>query len=652
MRYDCCPSLSGIIWHFTYLNPFIYIIFFQYTVKLNVENTGDQPLYFTYYTPLHWLRCLTLRDEKRVTRLQPLLLNPGDSYEVEVSFQCSLVGFFPATLAFEFKPDLEPTTAAFHIVRIIEAMCITELGVELLPEAPFKPRSLRPSIPENYCKIVDGQRPEGYVLSLKALSIKIVAPTPYRRLLESPFCWENYTEKFQVLLYLEERQMECDIRRYNIPNEDREYAVLKRDTNNRKLLVLEVPGVSENRPSVLRGDSLLMYPQGEKGVKYRGYVHGVQLDSIRLGFCTQSLIWKQRIKFNVEFTINRLLVHLQHRAAELARSHKLRSVLFPVEPTFSCGKPDLPKLKLFDYQLEKNPEQYQAVQHIVAGSSRPAPYLVFGPPGTDNLSLQSYTSFLMTIERALTLKPFLKLDCILGGSNTMLSAGASLLERLMTDFPLYQKNEGVYNNLYVTKLLRNYRSHPAILKIPNELFYDGELQACAEEYSRKLYCNWEHLPKQGFPVIFHGVKGLETRESSSPSFFNVVGSVEEFQGQERRVILVSTVRSSPRYFDIDKNFSLGFVKNEKRFNVAVTRAKALLIVVGNPLVLNADSTWARFIKYCKDEEGSEGLTYTEEDKKAIESATKKLSELYISAEAQSKTHLIYPLQYSCIFKQG
>ncbi|XP_015224549.1 PREDICTED: putative helicase mov-10-B.2, partial [Cyprinodon variegatus] len=573
---------------------------YEYTVKLNVENTGDQPLYFTYYTPLHWLRCLTLRDEKRVTRLQPLLLNPGDSYEVEVSFQCSLVGFFPATLAFEFKPDLEPTTAAFHIVRIIEAMCITELGVELLPEAPFKPRSLRPSIPENYCKIVDGQRPEGldvmqlkYVVRLEPYPIprymndliqllkKPSTSNEKRRLLESPFCWENYTEKFQVLLYLEERQMECDIRRYNIPNEDREYAVLKRDTNNRKLLVLEVPGVSENRPSVLRGDSLLMYPQGEKGVKYRGYVHGVQLDSIRLGFCQKFLdlyvkdfSFIEGIKFNVEFTINRLLVHLQHRAAELARSHKLRSVLFPVEPTFSCGKPDLPKLKLFDYQLEKNPEQYQAVQHIVAGSSRPAPYLVFGPPGT----------------------------------------GASLLERLMTDFPLYQKNEGVYNNLYVTKLLRNYRSHPAILKIPNELFYDGELQACAEEYSRKLYCNWEHLPKQGFPVIFHGVKGLETRESSSPSFFNV-GSVEEFQGQERRVILVSTVRSSPRYFDIDKNFSLGFVKNEKRFNVAVTRAKALLIVVGNPLVLNADSTWARFIKYCKDEEGSEGLTYTEEDKK-------------------------------------
>lgn len=267
----------------------------------------------------------------------------------------------------------------------------------------------------------------------------------------------------------------------------------------------------------------------------------------------------------------------------------------------------------------------------------------------------------------------------------------------MTDFPLYQKNEGIYNNCFVTKLLRNYRSHPAILKIPNELFYEGELQACADEYSRNFYCTWEHLPKRGFPVIFHGVTGVDEREASSPSFFNVaevevmmgyvrkllesqgkkgvakiapkdigiiapyrkqvqkirkaleqvgkefkfkdmnhlkVGSVEEFQGQERRVILVSTVRSSSKYLSIDKNFTLGFVKNEKRFNVAVTRAKALLIVVGNPLVLSADPTWARFVEYCKDEGGYTGFTHAEEDEGEI---VVRLSELYISIEAEIET---------------
>lgn len=35
----------------------------------------------------------------------------------------------------------------------------------------------------------------------------------------------------------------------------------------------------------------------------------------------------------------------------------------------------------------------------------------------------------------------------------------------------------------------------------------------------------------------------------------------------------------------DEKHCLGFLCNPKRFNVAVTRAKALLIVVGNPHVL-------------------------------------------------------------------
>ena len=38
--------------------------------------------------------------------------------------------------------------------------------------------------------------------------------------------------------------------------------------------------------------------------------------------------------------------------------------------------------RLYDQKLETNPEQKAAVQQILMGSSKPAPYLIFGPPGT------------------------------------------------------------------------------------------------------------------------------------------------------------------------------------------------------------------------------------------------------------------------------
>uniref|UniRef100_A0A671X2L5 RNA helicase n=1 Tax=Sparus aurata TaxID=8175 RepID=A0A671X2L5_SPAAU len=807
-------------------------------VNLKVENTGTEPVYFTYYTPLHFLKYFSLHDERKVTKTNPLCLKPGESYEIQVTFSCTLVGFYPATLAFEFKPDLQSSTA-FHIVRYIEAKCITALGRELAPIAPYKPRTLPAWTPEVYCTIVDGQPPEGLsVLRLKnVVELKQYRIPTYmdelinslkqsaffrdqRVLLESPLTWKNYSEKFQLLLYLEEQQMEVDIKRYNIPNNDRAEATMTRD-RDKKLLVLEVPGVSENRPSVLRGDSLLAYPAGEKKVKYRGYVHSVQLDSVKLGFSSELLArFVDGMKFNIEFTVNRLTVRVQHRAAEMATTCGLGEVLFPaIIRLILCP----PLYRLFDSKLERNPEQYRAVQHIVAGSSKPAPYLVFGPPGTgktvtvveaikqieknqaschilacapsnsaadllckkildhvdehkvfrmyassrdpnlvpeefktrkcSNLVGECYefpakeklmqyrimVTTLLTAGRLVTgdipeghfthifvdeaghavetecLVPLAGLLCaesgqvVLAGDPKQLGPilrspfaikfgmGVSLLERMMNDFPLYQKNEDEYNNCFVTKLLHNYRSHPAILKVPNDLFYDGELQVCADEYLRNSYCSWEYLPKKNFPVIFHGVTGVDEREASSPSFFNIaevevlmdyvkkllstqgkkglatispsdigiiapyrkqvqkirkalekvgkkhfplkdigglkVGSVEEFQGQERRVIMVSTVRSSPNYTEIDKQFNLGFVKNEKRFNVAVTRAKALLIVVGNPRVLDTDETWAQFIQYCKDGGGYTGFTPAEDD----EDMVMRLSALYISIEAKVET---------------
>ena len=38
--------------------------------------------------------------------------------------------------------------------------------------------------------------------------------------------------------------------------------------------------------------------------------------------------------------------------------------------------------RCFDTKIERNPEQKQTVENILAGTSKPYPYLVFGPPGT------------------------------------------------------------------------------------------------------------------------------------------------------------------------------------------------------------------------------------------------------------------------------
>jgi len=70
-----------------------------------------------------------------------------------------------------------------------------------------------------------------------------------------------------------------------------------------------------------------------------------------------------------------------------------------------------------------------------------------------------------------------------------------------------------------------------------------------------------------------------------------------------RVILMSTVRSNKRYLQQDQRFSIGFVGNEKRFNVAITRAQAGLIVVGDPDVLSLDPIWRRFLLYVHDNGG-------------------------------------------------
>ncbi|NXM28746.1 SDE3 helicase, partial [Oxyruncus cristatus] len=796
------------------------------TVTVTVQNRGTQAVTLRRLQPRYRSRVFSFSDQQGVTQGQSLVLHPGGTYPIQVRCLTTSYGHFPAVLVFEFikEPD-EP----FSISRYVAAIAQSQLAKDLGPSAPYQP--YQDSLQRPVTVITEEGNPpdsslkneleteiplDTYQYPKNLKDTILLGPddtassnwaTMYS-LLEAPLQADNYHKKFQLLLYLEEIQMEVDIRRYDMKD-----VTMVQD---RGLLVLNVPGVAENRPSVLRGDHLFAHLSSERDrsplVQYKGYVHSVELEKVKLGFSPRLLSkFVNNLKFDVTFTFNRLPLQVQHRAVVLAMSRGLSSLLFP---SASCHRSLFPgpfQPRWFDRKLQANKEQCRAVTHIVTGMSRPAPYLIFGPPGTgktvtvveaikqvwtcfkdarilacapsnsaadllcqrlipdiaprniyrliassrnyrevpadirpccnwdDEQSSYVYPSkeylgryrilvtTLVTAGRLVSanfppgffshvfidecghavepesvvaiaglLTPMDEKtnptggQLVLAGDPKQLGPvltsplatehglGTSLLERLMLHNPLYQKSsEEGYDPQFVTKLLCNYRSHEAILRIPNELFYDSELKACKSDGLdvRSFYCNWEELPKQGFPVIFHGVCGEDQREEKSPSFFNTseievlvhylkkllqsqgkkgcptvspkeigiispyrkqvekirraitcldpvlkkladisqlkVGSVEEFQGQERRVILISTVRSFSAYLQFDEVFRLGFLKNPKRLNVALTRAKALLIVVGNPAVLSKDEHWHRFLTYCREEGGYTG--YPSED---------------------------------------
>ncbi|KAI4317867.1 hypothetical protein L6164_025698 [Bauhinia variegata] len=239
--------------------------------------------------------------------------------------------------------------------------------------------------------------------------------------------------------------------------------------------------------------------------------------------------------------------------------------------------------------------------------------------------------------------------------------GKSYLERLF-ECELYTKGD----ENYITKLVKNYRCHPAILHLPSMLFYDGELIASRDTSSFVMTADF--LPNKEFPVLFFGIQGCDEREGNNPSWFNrievskvvevvkrltafgniteqdigiiapyrqqvlkiknilesldmsniKVGSVEQFQGQEKQVIIISTVRSTIKHNEFDRVHCLGFLSNHRRFNVAVTRAISMLVVIGNPHIICQDYYWNKLLWHCVDNSSYQGCPLPERIEEAEE----------------------------------
>lgn len=86
-------------------------------------------------------------------------------------------------------------------------------------------------------------------------------------------------------------------------------------------------------------------------------------------------------------------------------------------------------------------------------------------------------------------------------------------------------------------------------------------------------------------------ENLEQGElSGGPNMDLNVNTIDSFQGQERDVIIISLVRSN------SKN-EIGFLADYRRMNVAMTRARKRLVIIGDSSTLANDEFYDRMLRY-------------------------------------------------------
>jgi len=75
-----------------------------------------------------------------------------------------------------------------------------------------------------------------------------------------------------------------------------------------------------------------------------------------------------------------------------------------------------------------------------------------------------------------------------------------------------------------------------------------------------------------------------------------ISTIDSFQGQEKQVVILMLVRSNP-------DAVIGFLRDYRRMNVALTRAKEKLIVIGDSSTIGNDKFYAQFLEYMEKVNG-------------------------------------------------
>lgn len=214
-------------------------------------------------------------------------------------------------------------------------------------------------------------------------------------------------------------------------------------------------------------------------------------------------------------------------------------------------------------------------------------------------------------------------------------------------------NQSLFERLVILgcapiRLQVQYRMHPCLSEFPSNMFYEGSLQngiTMQQRLRKDVDFPW---PVADSPMMFWSNLGNEEISASGTSYLNrteasnvekivtrffkagvspsaigiitpyegqrsyvvqsmqqtgtfkkehykeiEVASVDAFQGREKDFIVLSCVRSNDHQ-------GIGFLSDPRRLNVALTRAKYGLVILGNPKVLSKHPLWHYLLLHFKE----------------------------------------------------